>query len=145
MNDLYHWIKAGHVVSVIAWMAATFYLPRLFVYHTAAEKGSVQSETFKTMERRLLRGIMTPAMIATWFFGIWAAIQGDWFSSGSYWLHAKLLFVVALTAFHGFCAKWTREFAEDRNTRPQRFYRMANELPTLLVIVIVVFAVVKPF
>jgi putative membrane protein len=137
------WIKAAHVIAVIAWMAAMLYLPRLFVYHCAAPAGSPQSETFKVMERRLLRFIATPAMIAAWIFGLWLAIDGGWFSSG--WLHAKLLFVLLLSGFHGATARWTRDFAQDRNTRSARFYRIANEVPTVLMIVIVVLVVVKPF
>ncbi len=143
MGDLYGWIKVGHIVSLIAWMAALFYLPRLFVYHVDAPVGSVQSETFKVMERRLLKAIMTPAMISTWVFGLWAAFEGGWWSSG--WLHAKLALVLVLTAFHGACARWRKDFAADRNRRDGRFYRIANEVPTLLMLAIVVLVVLKPF
>jgi putative membrane protein len=145
LADPYAWIKAAHVLSLIAWMAAVFYLPRLFVYHADAPAGSPLSETFKVMERRLLRAIMTPAMIATWVFGLWAAFAADWFTNGSLWLHVKLVFVLAMTAFHGLCARWLRDFATDRNRRPARFYRIANEVPTLLLLAIVILAVVKPF
>ncbi|CAO3417045.1 protoporphyrinogen oxidase HemJ [Azospirillum endophyticum] len=141
---LYEWIKALHVISIIAWMAGLFYLPRLFVYHCQAPAGSETSETFKVMERRLLRAIMNPAMIAAYVFGItMIVLTPEWMKQG--WLHAKLLFVLLLTASHMMMARWRREFAEDRNTRPQRFYRIANEVPTLLMIGIVIFVVVKPF
>ena len=138
------YIKAFHIISVIAWMAGVLYLPRLFVYHTEAEKGSRQSETFKIMGRRLLKAIITPAMIASWVFGLVLAFQTvDWSQAG--WFHLKLVLVVVLSGFTGFLARWTREFAEDRNTHTQRFFRIANEVPTLLMIVIVILAVVKPF
>jgi putative membrane protein len=138
------YIKAFHIIAVIAWMAGLLYLPRLFVYHAASETGSAQSETFKIMERRLLRFITTPAMVAAWIFGLILAFSVvDWAHAG--WFHAKLLLVLILSGFTGMLAKWTREFAADRNTRSQRFYRIANEVPTLLMIAIVILAVVKPF
>jgi len=140
---LYAWVKAFHIVAVISWMAGMLYLPRLFVYHTAAEPGSVQSETFKVMERRLLRAIINPAMAATWVLGLWLAWDGGWFGAG--WLSAKLALVLALSGIHGFYARCVREFAEDRNTRPQRFFRIINEVPTLVMIAVVVLVVVKPF
>jgi putative membrane protein len=137
------WVKALHILSVIAWMAALLYLPRLMVYHADSAPGSEKSETFKVMERRLLKGIATPAMAATWVFGVWLAfLEGAW-SDG--WLHVKLVFVVLLSGFQGFLARQVRVFAEDRNTRPARFYRIANELPTLVLILIVILVVVKPF
>jgi len=137
------WVKAFHVISVIAWMAALLYLPRLMVYHTATAIGSEQSETFKVMERRLLRAIATPAMIATWGFGLWLAwLLGVW---GEGWLHAKLALVVLLSAYHGLLAHWVRQFSLDRERRPPRIYRIANEVPTLLMIAIVILVVVKPF
>lgn len=142
-GDLYAWIKVGHLLALIAWMAAVFYLPRLFVYHADAPVGSPQSETFKVMERRLLKAIMTPAMVATWVFGLWAAWQGGFLAEG--WLHAKLALVLALTAFHGLCARWRKDFEADRNARPARFYRIANEVPTLLLVGIVILVVLKPF
>ena len=138
----YPWIKAFHVISAIAWMAGLLYLPRLFVYHCAASPGSEMSETFKVMERRLLRGIMNPALVATWFFGLLLLRAQDW-SQG--WLHGKLLLVLVLTGMHMMFARWRRAFAEDRNTRPARFYRIANEVPTLLLIGIVILVVVMPF
>ena len=141
---LYEWIKALHVISIIAWMAGLLYLPRLFVYHCEAPAGSKTSETFKVMERRLLRAIMNPAMIAAYVFGIaMIVLTPEWMKQG--WLHAKLLFVLLLTVSHMMMARWRRDFAEDRNTRPQRFFRIANEVPTLLMIGIVIFVIVKPF
>jgi putative membrane protein len=138
-------IKAFHVIAIIAWMAGLLYLPRLFVYHADSPKGSEQSETFKVMERRLLRLITTPAMIASWLFGLILALSGliDWSADG--WFHAKLALVLLLSAFHGLLAKWTKDFALDRNTRPARFYRIANEVPTLLMIGIVILVIVRPF
>ncbi len=139
----YEWIKALHVIAIISWMAAMLYLPRLMVYHCAAPAGSVQSETFKVMERRLLRAIATPAMVVSWVAGIVLAWQGGWFASG--WLHVKLVLVVAMSAMHGQLAMWVRDFARDANTRSARFYRIANEVPTLLMIGIVILVIVKPF
>ncbi|SDG22469.1 protoporphyrinogen oxidase HemJ [Pelagibacterium luteolum] len=139
------WVKALHVISVIAWMAGMLYLPRLFVYHADAEKGSVQSETFKVMERRLYRAITTPAMIASWVFGLWMIhLYGSAiFAMGWIWL--KLAFVVLLSGFHGFLGASLKRFARDDNTRPAKFYRMINEVPTILMIVIVIAVIVKPF
>ncbi len=118
--DVYGWVKAFHIIAVIAWMAGMLYLPRLFVYHCAAEKGSVQSETFKLMERRLLRMIINPAMIATWVLGLWLAL-------------------------HGLFVRWVNVFGADQNQHSQKFYRIINEIPTILVIAIVILAVLKPF
>jgi putative membrane protein len=140
---MYLWIKAFHVIAVIAWMAGMLYLPRLFVYHCDAEKGSVQSETFKVMERRLLKAIINPAMIVAWVLGLYLAWDGGWFRSG--WLHGKLALVLGLSAVHGLYARWVRDFAADRNTRPARFYRVWNEAPTLLLIGIIILVIVKPF
>jgi putative membrane protein len=140
---VYEWLKAFHVIAVIAWMAGMLYLPRLFVYHCDAEVGSKQSETFKIMERRLLRAITTPAMIATWVLGLWLAWEGGWFRAP--WLHSKLALVVALSAVHGLFAKWVKDFALDRNRKSPKFYRVINEIPTILMIGIVILAVVKPF
>jgi len=140
---LYLWIKALHIISVMAWVAGLLYLPRLFVYHTDCEAGTAQSETFKIMERRLLRAIMNPAMVASFIFGgLLLIILNDW---SSVWLYIKILGVFGLAGLHGSMAKWRREFAEDRNTRPAKFYRIMNEAPTVLMIVIVIMAVVKPF
>ena len=138
------WVKALHVISVIAWMAGLLYLPRLFVYHAGAETGSVQSETFKVMERRLFRAIMTPAMIATWAFGLTMIAMGaiDW-SQGWVWLKAVL--VILLTGFHGIMARRLRDFATDRNTRPARYFRIMNEVPTLFMMGIVIAVIARPF
>jgi len=139
------WVKAFHIISVVAWMAGLLYLPRLFVYHAEKHPGSDAAETFKVMERRLLRGIMTPAMIASYVFGVaLAATPGvvDWRQG---WIYVKLAAVLALTLIHGLLARWRRDFAAGRNRRPARFYRIVNEIPTLLLIVIVVMVVVRPF
>jgi protoporphyrinogen IX oxidase len=140
---MYEWIKALHIVAVIAWMAGMLYLPRLFVYHCEAKTGSSQSETFKLMERRLLKMIINPAMIVTWVAGLYLAWSGHWLSAG--WLHTKLALVLALSGVHGFFARWVKDFAADRNSRSQKFYRLINEVPTLLMIAIVILVVVKPF
>lgn len=142
-DSLYLWIKAVHVIAVISWMAGMLYLPRLFVYHCEAEIGSVQSETFKVMERRLLRFIINPAMIITWAAGLWLAWSGFAFSGG--WLHAKIALVVLLSGVHGYFAGAVRRFAEDRNQKPARHWRLMNEVPTLLMIGIVILVIVKPF
>jgi protoporphyrinogen IX oxidase len=139
------YIKAFHVIAMIGWMAGLLYLPRLFVYHADSEKGSQQSDTFKVMEGRLLRFITTPAMIASWILGLILAFSGiiDWKADG--WFHAKLALVLLLSAFHGMLAKWTKDFAADRNTHDARFYRIMNEVPTLLMISIVILVIVRPF
>ncbi|MGX5804634.1 protoporphyrinogen oxidase HemJ [Bradyrhizobium sp. Arg314] len=142
-GSLYTWAKAIHVIAVIAWMAGMLYLPRLFVYHVDAEKGSVQSETFKVMERRLLRGIINPAMIVTWVFGLWLAWKGFGFQGG--WLHTKIALVLVLSGLHGYLAGAVRKFAEDKNEKPAKHWRIVNEIPTLLMIVIVILVIVKPF
>ena len=140
---MYEWIKALHVIAVIAWMAGMLYLPRLFVYHCEAEPGSQQSETFKVMERRLLKAIINPAMIATWLLGLWLLWSAGWHTAG--WMHAKLVLVLAMSAVHGLFVRYVRDFAADQNHRSQRFYRILNEVPTLLMIGIVILVVVKPF
>jgi putative membrane protein len=139
------YIKAFHVIAIIAWMAGLLYLPRLFVYHAKSKTGSEQSETFKMMERRLLRYITTPAMLASWVLGLILAFSGliDWSQDG--WFHLKLVLVLALSAYSGLLAKWIRDFALDRNTHSARFYRIANEIPTLLMIFIVILVIVRPF
>lgn len=138
----YPWLVAFHIISVIAWMSGLLYLPRLFVYHCEAGPGSESAERFKVMERRLLRVIMNPAMIGTWVFGIWLMILGQWWLDA--WMHAKLALVVVLTVFHHLLGLWRKDFAADRNQRPVRFYRIANEVPTVLMIAIVILVVVKP-
>jgi protoporphyrinogen IX oxidase len=140
---MYEWIKALHVIAVISWMAGMLYLPRLFVYHCKAEKGSPQSETFKVMERRLLKAIINPAMIVTWLAGLYLVWAGHFYLSG--WFHAKFLLVLILSAVHGFFARCVKDFATDGNRRSQRFYRIINEVPTLLMIGIVILVIVKPF
>ena len=144
MGLVYDWIKIGHLFSVIAWMAGIFYLPRLFVYHADAEAGSVQSETFKVMERRLLKGIMRPAMYGTWGFGLWLGLKGGWFSGVS-WLWLKGLLVLALTVYHYQLDAWRKAFEIDANRRSSRFFRMMNELPTVLLLGILALVVLKPF
>jgi protoporphyrinogen IX oxidase len=140
---LYLWLKAFHVIAMVAWMAGMLYLPRLFVYHCDAPAGSAQSETFKVMERRLLKAIMNPAMIATLALGLTLAHLGGWWRSG--WLHGKLLLVVLLAGAHGYLARHVKRFAADANVKSQRHWRVVNEVPTLLTIGIVILAVVKPF
>jgi putative membrane protein len=140
---VYEWAKALHVIAVIAWMAGMLYLPRLFVYHCEAEPGSKQSETFKVMERRLLRAIINPAMIATWLLGLGLAYEGGWFAF--HWLQGKLVLVLMLSGIHGLLARRVRDFAADRNRNSQRFYRIINEVPAVLMVAIVILAVVKPF
>ena len=142
-SGLYLWLKALHVIAIIAWMAGMLYLPRLFVYHCVAEPGSVQSETFKVMERRLLRAIINPAMVVSWALGLWLAWDGGWYNHR--WLWGKLSLVVALSAMHGFLVRWVAAFARDQNQHTQKFYRIINEVPTILMIGIVVLVVVKPF
>jgi TIGR00701 family protein len=139
------WVKAFHVISVIAWMAGLFYLPRLFVYHADAEIGSKQSETFKVMERRLLRAITTPAMIATWIFGLWMVIGFQAVSFAEGWVWVKAVLVIAMSGYHGLLVRHTKAFAEDRNDKPARYFRMINEIPTLLMIGIVIAVIVRPF
>lgn len=140
---LYEILKALHIIAVIAWMAGLLYLPRLFVYHADAPKGSPQSETFKTMERRLVYAIMEPAQGAVWILGLLLAWQGDWWSHG--WFQAKLVLVLAMTGVHHMFGRWRKTFAADQNTRPARFYRIWNEAPTVLMIAIVLLVVLKPF
>ncbi len=139
----YNWLLAFHIVAIVAWMAGMLYLPRLFVYHADAEPGSDKSETFKVMERRLLRAIMNPAMIAAWAAGIWLAIWSEAYREP--WMMAKFALVVAMSAMHGWLAARRRDFERDANTRPARLYRMVNEVPTLLLIGIVILVAVKPF
>ena len=139
----YEWLKALHVISVIAWMAGMLYLPRLYVYHADAKPGSELSETFKVMERRLLRAIINPAMIAAWVFGLWLAWAGNHWGEG--WFHGKLALLLLMQIVHACLARWRRQFAADANTHSARFYRFMNEVPTLLLIGIVILAIVKPF
>jgi protoporphyrinogen IX oxidase len=141
--DYYLWLKSLHVMAIIAWMAGLLYLPRLFVYHACAPKGSDQAGTFEIMERRLLRAIMNPAMIVVWITGLTLAIWGGWFKSG--WLHGKLALVIGLSAAHMYFARRRRLLAEGRDEKTSGFYRALNEVPTLLMIGIVILVIVKPF
>ena len=136
------WLKAFHVMAVIAWMAGMFYLPRLFVYHAEAKPGSELSETFKVMEARLLAIIMRPAIIAVWLSGLALAYWAGFWTDG--WFHAKFALVLVMSGIHGYLAVCVRAFAEDKNTRSSRFYRMLNEAPTLLMVLIVLLVIVKP-
>ncbi len=140
---MYQWLLALHIIAVIAWMAGMLYLPRLFVYHCEADPGSRQSETFKVMERRLLKAIINPAMILTWALGLWLAWKGNWFAA--HWLHIKLALVLGMSGVHGILSKYVREFAADRRRKSAKFFRILNEVPTVLMILIVILAVVKPF
>jgi putative membrane protein len=140
---LYDWLKALHVIAIIAWMAGMLYLPRLFVYHANAKPGSELSETFKVMERRLLRAIINPAMAAAWIFGLWMAWEGNLWDQR--WFQAKLVLVILMSALHGLLSRWRRDFAADANRHSAKFYRMVNEVPTLLLIGIVILVIVKPF
>ena len=137
------WLKAFHIIAVVAWFAGLFYLPRLFVYHADAPAGSQLSETFKVMEYRLLTAIMTPAMLAVWITGLSLAYWQGAFPQ--HWLHIKLSLVILLSGFQGALSRWRRDFAADRNTRPAKFYRVANEVPTLFLVAIVLLVVLKPF
>ncbi len=141
----YLWLKAFHIIAVISWMAGMLYLPRLYVYHADTPVGTPQSETFKIMERRLLRFIINPAMIVAFILGgLLLATPGvaQWASG---WLHVKLTAVVVMAGFHGFLSRWRRDFAADKNRYSSKFYRKVNEIPTILMIVIVIMVVVKPF
>jgi putative membrane protein len=142
-ENFYLWIKAFHIVAVIMWMAAMLYLPRLFVYHCDTTPGSPESERFKVMERRLLKGIMNPAMIATWVLGLTLV----WLTRADrqLWFQLKFILVLAMSGIHGFYSASVRRFAQDANARSQRFYRIINEVPALLIVAIVILAVVKPF
>jgi len=137
-------LKALHVIAVMSWMAGMLYLPRLYAYHAEAEKKSDKSETFKIMERRLLRGIINPAMIATFLFGILMLVANPELLH-EHWLHAKLTCVVLLTVAHGLFARWRKVFERDENTRPAKFYKIWNEVPAALMAIIVIMVIVKPF
>ncbi|GJL86262.1 MAG: membrane protein [Micavibrio sp.] len=144
LSQHYDWLRALHIISIIAWMAGMLYLPRLFVYHTEAENGSNKSATFKTMEKRLLKVIMNPAMIAAWLFGglmFWAnpALMSE------PWMHVKLLGVILMTGLHHAYGKWVKIFAADENVREAKFYRIMNEIPAGIMVVIVIMAVAEPF
>lgn len=140
----YEWAKALHVISVISWMAGMLYLPRLYVYHANADKGSELSETLKIMERRLLRIIINPAMIFSWLFGI-ALLTANSSLLTSGWMHAKLGLLLLMQVFHAFLSRWRKAFLQDRNTHAAGFFRAANEIPTVLMIIIVITVIAKPF
>ena len=137
------WVKSLHIISVISWMAAMLYLPRLMVYHCDAEQGSELSETLKVMERRLLKAIMTPAMIATWVFGIWLAFLYNVWAEP--WFITKFFLVFVLTVIHFIAAGWVKKFASDSNQKSSKFFRVANEVPAVLMVLIVILVIVKPF
>lgn len=145
LNDAYPWIKAAHIFFVISWMAGMLYLPRLFVYHAVATPGSEQSETFKVMERRLLRGIMTPSMILTIILGLVLIEASPFLVLESVWFWVKAAALVVMFTVHGMLSRWRRDFENDANRRSQRFYRMMNEVPAVMLIVIVIMVVAKPF
>jgi putative membrane protein len=144
--DWYSIVKAFHIIAVISWMAGMLYLPRLFVYHADAQPGSEFAEKLKVMENRLLRIIIAPAMAATWILGLLLVFAFDVVDiRADGWLHAKLFLVLVMSGFHGALSRWRRDFAGDRNTRSAGFYRIANEVPTVLMIAIVLLVVTKPF
>ena len=145
LSEAYPWTRALHIIAVISWMAALLYLPRLYVYHCGAEPGSGASEMLKTMERRLLKAIMTPAMVVSLLTGIFLLYTPDIVDWSATWIYLKLVFVGGLFLFHGLLARWRRGFEADANRRPARFYRIANEVPALLMVAIVIMVVVRPF
>jgi putative membrane protein len=140
---MYEWIKAFHIMAVIAWMAGMLYLPRLFVYHAESPVGSPQSATFKLMERRLIRGIINPSMIVVWVLGLWMAWDAPWYDE--LWLQLKFALVIVMSGLHGYFVRCWRNFDADRNTRSARFYRIINEVPAVLIVLIVLLVVLKPF
>jgi putative membrane protein len=143
-QEYYYWLLSLHIISFISWMAGMFYLPRLFVYHTRLEVGCEASEMFKEMERKLLRMIINPAMIATWIFGLALSFGQDSWSAGN-WFYIKFAAVILMSGFHGYLSKWRRAFYRDQNEHNEKFFRMANEVPTVLMIVIVFMVILKPF
>ena len=145
VGGVYLWLKALHIISVIAWMVGLLYLPRLFVYHCDAPAGSLSSETFKVMERRLYWAIMTPAMLATWLFGLGLLASSPVVDWSCVWVQLKLFLVVIMTGLHGIMARWQRDFSDDANRHSARFYRISNEVPTVLMIAIVLTVTIKPF
>lgn len=141
--EVYLWIKALHVIAIISWMAGLLYLPRLFVYHTEVQPGSEASEKFKIMERRLLKAIMNPAAIVAWGLGLWMAVSEGLFDFG--WFHVKLTLVILMSISHYMMIRWKNDFAEDRNTRSHKFFRVMNEVPTILMVGIVILVTLQPF
>ena len=142
---MYRWLLAFHIIAVISWMAGMLYLPRLFVYHSQTTPGTPEYERFGVMERKLMRGIMLPSAVLTWLLGITMLWLTDWAFMAEGWLHVKLLGVVILTVMHHMCIRWRRGFAEGRNPHSERFYRMVNEVPALILLVILVMVIVRPF
>ena len=145
MGNFYLWCKALHIISLISWMAAMLYLPRIFVYHAESTIGSESYKIFKTMERRLLKIIMTPAMIFTFLFGVLLIMHDSSYYLKSGWLHFKLLLVIFMAGLHGYFAKTVRSFANNNNQHSAKFYRIINEAPTILMVLIVILAIIKPF
>ena len=145
LTAVYPWTKAFHVISMVAWMAGMFYLPRLYVYHCEVLPGSTDSERFKVMERRLLKQIINPAMIATWGFGGLLIVTPGVIDWSWHWWQVKFVALLMLAGYHGMISRWRRDFLEDRNVRSHRFYRVANEIPTLLLMLIVIMVIVRPF
>ena len=146
LTSAYPWILSLHIVSVISWMAGMFYLPRLFVYHAeTAPVGSEQSEIFKVMERKLIRAIINPAMMATWIFGLCLVFTPGIIDWSSIWPWVKSAMVIGMSAFHGWLSARRKEFERDENTRSGRTYRLSNEIPTVLMLVIVFMVIPKPF
>ncbi len=143
LNEYYLWFLALHIIAVISWMAGMFYMPRLFVYHTRLEAGSAASEMFKEMERKLIRVIINPAMIAAWIFGLCLAFGHDLW--GDHWFQMKLLLLFFMTGFHGKLSRWRKQFEQDENSHDENFYRKINEIPTVLMIGIVFLVILKPF
>jgi protoporphyrinogen IX oxidase len=143
MSNIDLWLKVLHILAVISWMVGMLYLPRLFVYHAESPQDSPQARTFVVMEGRLMRAIMLPAMLLTWVTGIALALKGGFFTAG--WLHAKLVLVIGLSAIHGYFARVRKDFQEDSNRHGPRFYRILNEIPTVLMVGIVVLVIFKPF
>jgi putative membrane protein len=143
MADFYPWFKAAHIIAVMSWMAGMLYLPRLFVYHCETTPGTPEYERFVLMERKLLRIIINPAMVATWVFGLLVAQSINAWSQP--WFMAKMVLVIAMSAFHGLFSAWRRAFETGKNVKSQRFFRIVNEVPAVLMILIVILVVVKPF
>jgi len=146
MGEYYHWLKALHIIAVISWMCGMLYLPRLFVYHSKVAPGSEASELFKVMELRLMRLIINPAMIAAWVFGLWLAVTINAFDAqaNGLWLHYKLTLVLVMQIVHAMLSRYRKAFARDERPKSERYFRIFNEVPAVLMALIVVLAVVKP-
>ena len=145
LSDLYPWTKALHLIAVMFWMGGMYYLPRLFVYHAEAAPGSPEAQTFKVMERRLLRGIINPAMVAAWILGVSLLLTPGLIDWSNGWIHVKLGLVILLSAYHGFLSRWRRAFERDEVPYSSRFFRIVNEIPPLFTIFIVILVIVRPF